>query len=545
MVPNDDSRIAPPGRYGELLIDLCESDPRLRGRSKIITSQRLIPVSRSMRVILLEFEEGSDAVQMQHIFMSPERLLDHFNQEQNNGTRRLTNAVYLVEGVNQSVIDILGQQFDMHPSIFMEYENVAQGAAHDYSPAALLASALATRSYLCMNYEELVRLPDEACGKNSLRCTRTGRKIRVTRLNGEFDNVGMLRRKCIHWARIRPENGGWDSKRISSELRDVPLVEDTLLTASVPAGIILCDPPLRSVRIKQEISINGSEVLVGPDPLEGGYVDFLPEHIQVQCRHGPPRSSLAEDMRFYLTTHGNLIGITSPDAVSLFLKKIVASHYTRHFGYLAKNIEKAQKAMRRQPDFATFSLSAVEANWSDAQTLSRRLGQYSLELEGILVQLRASLDPPDPSQILSWHDVEADFRLLYHRYSGILQHAEAVNSSITALAGITGNRQAFKEQQLALRAAERSRNLTFIGLVFIPLAFVSSLFGMSEPYGPGGDKFWLYFAISIPVAVFVVAAYRTVDIIESGYGPRLLLSPSVSGIFQGLVRSQPSQPQSF
>jgi hypothetical protein len=53
--------------------------------------------------------------------------------------------------------------------------------------------------------------------------------------------------------------------------------------------------------------------------------------------------------------------------------------------------------------------------------------------------------------------------------------------------------------------------------VFIPLSLISSVFSMADPYGPGQGKFWLYFAICIPAAVFVVAAYYVSDhVVSSG-----------------------------
>jgi len=158
------------------------------------------------------------------------------------------------------------------------------------------------------------------------------------------------------------------------------------------------------------------------------------------------------------------------------------------------------------------NLSAVEANWVDVQFIERRLDKARIELEEILLQIAAPRDLPDPGAITSWKDVSADFRLLYHHLLYLQQSAERINASITGLASIVGNRQAFREQQLSLHAAEKSRGLTFIGLVFIPLAFVSSLFSMSDPYGPGGDLFWLYFAISIPVGFVVMAAYYIFDL---------------------------------
>jgi hypothetical protein len=265
-------------------------------------------------------------------------------------------------------------------------------------------------------------------------------------------------------------------------------------------GIVICDPP-------------ADTSTAGDGKRPDGYVDFVPVDVQASTRRGPPRTCLADDLAFYLTTHGNLVdNIASPDAVILFAKKIIASHYTQVFDYFRRNLREVQRFMRGPGPSDQTHLSAVEANWTDVQFIERRLDKGRVDLEEILLQTGASLDPPNPEAITSWKDVSADFQLLYHRLIYLQQSAERINASITGLASIVGNRQAFREQQLSLHAAEKARGLTFIGLVFIPLAFVASLFSMSEPYGPGGDQFWLYFAISVPAGIVVMAAYYIFDL---------------------------------
>ena len=182
------------------------------------------------------------------------------------------------------------------------------------------------------------------------------------------------------------------------------------------------------------------------------------------------------------------------------------------FDYFRSNLREVQRFMRGPTDLNKSELSAVEANWVDVQFIERRLDKVRIDLEEILLQTGACLDPTNPGTITSWKDVSADFQLLYYRFIYLQQSAERINASITGLASIVGNRQAFREQQLSLHAAEKARGLTFIGLVFIPLAFVSSIFSMSDPYGPGGELFWLYFAISIPVGLAVMAAYYIFDL---------------------------------
>lgn len=57
-----------------------------------------------------------------------------------------------------------------------------------------------------------------------------------------------------------------------------------------------------------------------------------------------------------------------------------------------------------------------------------------------------------------------------------------------------------------MREAKNSKTLTFIGLVFIPLAYTSALFSMSGEYRPGGSAFWVYWVTSLPImgAIFGV-----------------------------------------
>ena len=49
--------------------------------------------------------------------------------------------------------------------------------------------------------------------------------------------------------------------------------------------------------------------------------------------------------------------------------------------------------------------------------------------------------------------------------------------------------------------------LTILALVFVPLTFVASLFSMSGEIAPGQRRFWLYFAVAVPMTllVFVIA----------------------------------------
>lgn len=48
--------------------------------------------------------------------------------------------------------------------------------------------------------------------------------------------------------------------------------------------------------------------------------------------------------------------------------------------------------------------------------------------------------------------------------------------------------------------------MTYIALVFIPLSFTSTIFSMSDDFGPGKDRFWIYFATAIPLLLVVLGS---------------------------------------
>lgn len=264
---------------------------------------------------------------------------------------------------------------------------------------------------------------------------------------------------------------------------------------------------------RNEADGRGHVFPVGQQPAEGAYVDFFASDIGITAKPGPPKTSIADDLCYYLASYSSLPGLTceTPDIVSLFLKKIVGSLYMTHLDQLRKTIAQSQSPVRWTSDFAKLDLAAVEVNWSDCQTLERRLQLHCLDLEGILVQLRLPLERPNPREINSWQDVAADFQMLYHQYNHARSWVEKLNSSMTALTGIAGNRQAFREQQVSLEAAVRTRNITTLGLVFIPLAYVATLFSMSGDYAPGGESFWLYLVISIPMMLAVLGVYQCMN----------------------------------
>lgn len=235
----------------------------------------------------------------------------------------------------------------------------------------------------------------------------------------------------------------------------------------------------------------------------------------------PPRTSFLDDIVFYLHTHTDALDLADPSSPRIFVEKIAASHYLKLAEYVQTVIEIVQFNLSRQQDLTGFAIVAVEKLWSHAQALERRIGEYKDDLEAIMLQLRIPFESPNLKLTGDWKNSAADYQFLYLRFKEIGHRANNLNGSIVALAGLTNNRQAVKAQELALEATERSiceaksvKALTILGIIFIPLAYVASLFSMSDPYRPGGELFWVYFVVAFPLIGLVGLGYY---ILELGY----------------------------
>ncbi|GKT49047.1 uncharacterized protein ColSpa_09228 [Colletotrichum spaethianum] len=235
---------------------------------------------------------------------------------------------------------------------------------------------------------------------------------------------------------------------------------------------------------------------------------------------------MLDDLSFYLETHSRLVDIAEPESVNVFVKKIVASHFLKQTEHLRATLSAVQRGLTRKQDLAKMPMNKVEALWSDMQGWERRTGEYLEDLEGIMLQLGIPLShPASPAPVntpppragaltaenIAWQDCTADFQFLYLRFRELRHRTETLNAAVTGLASITGNRQAYKEQQRSIREAKSTKAVTLLGLVFIPLAYTSSLFGMEIPYGPGGEYFWIYFVTSAPLILVVLLGYYVLD----------------------------------
>jgi hypothetical protein len=275
--------------------------------------------------------------------------------------------------------------------------------------------------------------------------------------------------------------------------------------------VILCDPQLRHLSPDPKEAIHGqpAQEIEGVQeelrngPFQDGYVDFLPtppytEGLQV-VKH--PHISMLRDLIHYYQNYSHLLAETDwtePQDCSVFLKKIVAAHYLQLVDYIKVMLPSLELKL-------TTAWVEEQDQWKSLQTTSRRCGNYRDDIEDTLLSLGYPLDGrfdasgcssgSSQQRQIDWKDCEKDFHYAYLRLKILKERADNLMTSMTGLASIAGNRQNLEE-------AKRVKRLNLLALLFIPLAYTSSLFSMQDSYAPDSNKFWVYWVSAIGAVLF-------------------------------------------
>jgi hypothetical protein len=226
-----------------------------------------------------------------------------------------------------------------------------------------------------------------------------------------------------------------------------------------------------------------------------GYVDFVPPPSPNRAASSPqhPHHSVLRDLCYYLENHSGLLNEEEwkePITSAFFLKKIVVAHYLQLIDYIKAMLPSLELRL-------TTAWKDEQEQWKSLQTISRRCGNYGDDIEDTLLSLGYPLDTFQNSARPDWKDCRTDFQYIYFRLKILKQRADTLMQAMTGLASIAGNRQNLEE-------AKRVKRLNLLALLFIPLAYTSSLFSMQDNYAPGNGGFWIYWVSALTVVALTL-----------------------------------------
>ena len=131
----------------------------------------------------------------------------------------------------------------------------------------------------------------------------------------------------------------------------------------------------------------------------------------------------------------------------------------------------------------------------------RRVSSSTLSLRKCVAFIKHHDTDPDNPEPTQWRLLLDDYE---HLTRGLTQQGKQLEAAVPL---VTVYLQLAESRRMNLETKDVSR-LTVLAFVFVPLSFVSGLFSMNPEISPGGSRFWLYFAVALPVVVLVLLVAR-------------------------------------
>jgi hypothetical protein len=236
-----------------------------------------------------------------------------------------------------------------------------------------------------------------------------------------------------------------------------------------------------------------------------------------------------DGLHYYFTKYPSLLeSLSSPSFTTLFPLKIIASQYcllNSFISFQTATMRSTGWALKRETPEEVRASREVELAWSRF-----RCSEYLEAIEAILDTLGIPYsDPPISTNIYNrrhdiptrfeatqietlpvgqgkssepnWRCHATDFLVLHRQFVLRRLDYDRITTSIAALMSIITGR-------LGIAEAQTVKTLTYVAMIFAPLAWISGIFGMSDndEYGPGRPQFWKFWEVAIPttLAVFLL-----------------------------------------
>ena len=210
-----------------------------------------------------------------------------------------------------------------------------------------------------------------------------------------------------------------------------------------------------------------------------------------------------DDLVYYHTRHSKYLSLTKiPESVTVFTQKIIASEYILILHYYRALLTTLDAKLSRRDSFAEFDSAWVEDAWSDLSSFHRRLELLRRNISRANDRMGISKSNTHKYALsveYPWMDTTPDFLYIEAELLAYRQTAERLLGSFDSLASIVGTRQSLNE-------AHSVGVLTRLGMVFLPMSFIASLFSMSDHYQPGSSHFWVFFAVCGPAVLLTFMA---------------------------------------
>jgi hypothetical protein len=158
------------------------------------------------KAAVLEFHDGTVT---EDRFDHADKLLKYWDRLGKESPPKCNRRLYLLEGLPPKYIEILGSRFRIDPNVFArQVRSDILKLLDDMRDVPLLSSHPTSKESFLIRYHEL-RDFDDRIHDYELRSVNQLRRISVSKFDGKFDCVGMVRKNASFWFK-KDEDGGWN-----------------------------------------------------------------------------------------------------------------------------------------------------------------------------------------------------------------------------------------------------------------------------------------------------------------------------------------------
>lgn len=279
------------------------------------------------------------------------------------------------------------------------------------------------------------------------------------------------------------------------------------MDSSIPNGLLSLESREKTAKdgwtkfnLRIKLFLSGYEDYIDPP---GGFTASAEES------ESPSRLGMIEDLSYYWSRKWPTdFDPSEPTLLSLCFHplKIIAAEWMNVLAVMNYHIKRyeysieGQKTISQDLDRLNTDLNSLQS-WKRRNLSSQqKIGNIRRFIELHLGNVASKSTSTQQGYTLSDRCLADDFAHLMASLNQYSERLESMLPVVMSLVQISDTRRSLAE------AANISR-LTYLAFVFVPLSFTSSLFSMNTDVSPGGSKFWIYFAVAIPItaAAFLLA----------------------------------------
>ncbi|KAF2268388.1 hypothetical protein CC78DRAFT_447030, partial [Lojkania enalia] len=268
--------------------------------------------------------------------------------------------------------------------------------------------------------------------------------------------------------------------------------------------IMLVDPPLgdNSRYIIPDSDMKRA-ITIPAQFFNGGYEDFIPPQVGNAVAGKwpslrPQRIGMFEDLVFYLTREiPQDFHFERPTLVQLsqHALRIIAAEWVVYETVMNITAKEFEYTIPRTPD-TYLEIEKLNVNLKSLQSWLRRSNATQIKIRSVIELIENEGQDEEP-----WQSLLDDYKHICRGIEHYARRLETMLPMVASFVQIIDSRRSFAETVNISR-------LTYLAIVFIPLSYVTGLFSMNPNVGPGGERFWVYFTVAIPMTIFVFLIAR-------------------------------------